>query len=36
MPAIRTSRSKKAPEGFADIEDTLFEFENRLKDGMLL
>ena len=33
MPAVRTSRSKKAPEGFSEIEDTLLEFENRLKDG---
>ncbi|CDO54379.1 similar to Saccharomyces cerevisiae YCR063W BUD31 Component of the SF3b subcomplex of the U2 snRNP [Geotrichum candidum] len=33
MPAVRTSRSKKAPEGFSEIEDTLLEFENRLKDA---
>lgn len=33
MPAIRTSRAKKAPEGFTDIEETLLEFDNKLKDG---
>jgi radical SAM superfamily enzyme YgiQ (UPF0313 family) len=35
MPPIRTSRgSKKAPpEGFEDIEDTLLEFANKMKDA---
>lgn len=33
MPAIRTSRSRKAPEGFSEIEETLIEFDNKLKDG---
>ncbi|KAK9459246.1 G10 protein [Lipomyces oligophaga] len=32
MPKIRTSRTKKPPEGFQEIEDTLLEFSNRLKD----
>lgn len=33
MPKIRTSRSKKPPAGFEDIEETLLDFETRLKDG---
>jgi bud site selection protein 31 len=34
MPPIRGSRSKKAPpNGFADIEDTLLEFGNKMKDA---
>lgn len=35
MPAIRgTGRSKKPPpEGFDDIEDTLLEFQNKMKDA---
>jgi hypothetical protein len=35
MPPIRTARaSKKAPpEGFEDIEDTLLEFQNKMKDA---
>jgi bud site selection protein 31 len=35
MPPIRTARgSKKAPpEGFDDIEDTLLEFQNKMKDA---
>lgn len=35
MPPVRTARaSKKAPpEGFEDIEDTLLEFQNKMKDA---
>jgi len=36
MPPIRTARNKKAPpEGFDDIEDTLLEFANKLRDAEL-
>lgn len=34
MPKIRTSKSKRPPEGFEDIEDTLLDFDTKLKDGM--
>ncbi|KAE9991916.1 hypothetical protein EG327_010594 [Venturia inaequalis] len=34
MPPIRSGRNKKPPpEGFDDIEDTLLEFQNKLKDA---
>lgn len=35
MPPVRTARaSKKAPpDGFDDIEDTLLEFQNKMKDA---
>ena len=35
MPPIRTARaSKKAPpDGFEDLEDTLLEFQNKMKDA---
>ncbi|CDR45091.1 CYFA0S16e02058g1_1 [Cyberlindnera fabianii] len=33
MAKIRTSRTKKAPEGFDDIKPTLESFEERLKDA---
>lgn len=35
MPAIRgAGRNKKPPpEGFDDIEDTLLEFQNKMKDA---
>ncbi|KAL5119089.1 Component of the SF3b subcomplex of the U2 snRNP [Pleosporales sp. CAS-2024a] len=35
MPPVRTARaSKKAPpEGFEDIEDTLLEFQNQMRDA---
>lgn len=35
MPAIRgTGKGRKAPpEGFDDIEDTLLEFSNKMKDA---
>jgi bud site selection protein 31 len=35
MPKIRTSRTKAPPEGFDEIEPTLLEFAQRLKDGIL-
>ena len=33
MPKIRTSRTKAPPDGFDEIEPTLIEFDQRLKDG---
>jgi bud site selection protein 31 len=33
MPKIRTTRTKKAPEGFDEIEPTLEEFARKMKDG---
>jgi hypothetical protein len=33
MPKIRHSRTKKPPEGFEDIEETLQEFARKMKDG---
>lgn len=34
MPAIRTAKNRKPPpDGFEDIEDTLLEFENKMKDA---
>jgi bud site selection protein 31 len=33
MPKIRTSRTKAPPEGFDEIEPTLLEFTQRMKDG---
>ncbi|KAH8702633.1 putative cell cycle control protein Cwf14/Bud31, partial [Talaromyces proteolyticus] len=34
MPPIRTTRNQKPPPaGFEDIEDTLLEFSNKLKDA---
>lgn len=34
MPPIRTSRNRKPPpDGFDDIEDTLLEFSNKMKDA---
>ena len=33
MPKIRTSRTKAPPDGFDEIEPTLLEFAQRLKDG---
>ncbi|KAI9855264.1 MAG: hypothetical protein M1824_006191 [Vezdaea acicularis] len=34
MPPIRTSRTRKPPpDGFEDIEDTLLEYENKMKDA---
>lgn len=34
MPPIRSARNRKPPpDGFDDIEDTLLEFSNKLKDA---
>lgn len=34
MPPIRTSRNRKPPPaGFDDLEDTLLEFSNKMKDA---
>ena len=34
MPAIRSARNRKPPpDGFDDIEDTLLEFANKMKDA---
>ena len=34
MPAVRTARNRKPPpDGFEDIEDTLLEFSNKMKDA---
>jgi bud site selection protein 31 len=34
MPAVRTARNRKPPpEGFEDIEDTLLEFSNKMRDA---
>lgn len=38
MPVVRTSkgygRKKAPPEGYEDIEDTLLEYENEMKDAI--
>lgn len=38
MPVVRTSkgygRKKAPPEGYEDIEDTLLEYDNAMKDAM--
>jgi bud site selection protein 31 len=34
MPVIRNARNRKPPpDGFEDIEDTLLEFANKMKDA---
>ena len=34
MPAVRSAKNRKPPpEGFDDIEDTLLEFANKMKDA---
>ncbi len=34
MPPLRSARTRKLPpEGFDDLEDTLLEFANRMKDA---
>ena len=34
MPPIRSARNRKPPpDGFEDIEDTLLEFSNKMKDA---
>jgi bud site selection protein 31 len=36
MPPVRSSRNKKPPpDGFDDIEDTLLEFANKMRDAEL-
>lgn len=34
MPKIRTTRTKRAPEGFDEIEPTLEEFSKKMKEGI--
>ncbi|KAF9383216.1 Component of the SF3b subcomplex of the U2 snRNP [Podila verticillata] len=36
MPKIRSSRTKRAPEGFDEIEPTLKEFQQKMKDGKFI
>ena len=37
MPPVRTAKGKKAPPpGFADIEDTLLEYSNKMRDATSL
>ncbi|KLO05345.1 maternal g10 transcript [Schizopora paradoxa] len=33
MPKIRTSRTKRPPEGFEEIEDSLAEFTKKMRDA---
>ena len=34
MPAVRSARNRKPPpDGFDDLEDTLLEFSNKMKDA---
>lgn len=34
MPPVRSARNRKPPpDGFDDIEDTLLEFSNKMKDA---
>jgi hypothetical protein len=33
MPKIRHARSRKPPEGFDEVEPTLQEFAQKMKDG---
>ncbi|RUP51750.1 G10 protein [Jimgerdemannia flammicorona] len=33
MPKVKTSRTKKRPEGFEEIEETLQEFTKKMKDA---
>ena len=34
MPPVRTARNRKPPpDGFEDLEDTLLEFSNKMKDA---
>lgn len=33
MPKIRTTRTKRAPKGFDEIEPTLEEFARKMKEG---
>ncbi|CEP17117.1 hypothetical protein [Parasitella parasitica] len=34
MPKIRTTRTKRAPEGFDEIEPTLEDFARKMKEGL--
>ncbi len=37
MPPVRTTKGKKAPPpGFADVEDTLLEYSNKMRDATAL
>ena len=36
MPRIKTSRSKRPPAGFEDIQDVLEDFAQKMKDGVSL
>lgn len=36
MPKIRTTRTKRPPEGFDEIEPTLEEFAKKMKEGKFL
>ncbi|RMZ89929.1 hypothetical protein DV736_g2859, partial [Chaetothyriales sp. CBS 134916] len=37
MPPVRTAKGKKAPPaGFTDIEDTLLEYANKMRDATAL
>ena len=36
MPKIKTQRTKKAPAGWDDIEPTLLELQQKLRDGMVI
>jgi bud site selection protein 31 len=34
MPPVRSARNRKPPpDGFEDLEDTLLEFQNKMKDA---
>ena len=35
MPRIRTSRKKRAPKGWKEIEDKLMELTQKMRDGKL-
>ena len=35
MPKITTQRTKKAPKGWANIEPTLLELKQKLRDGQI-
>ncbi|CAN6674366.1 pre-mRNA-splicing factor Bud31p [Trichomonascus vanleenenianus] len=33
MPKVKTTRSKRPPEGYSEVQPTLIEFDNRLRDA---
>ena len=35
MPKIRTKKTKKAPKGWKNIEETLMELTQKMRDGKL-